>query len=129
APYAPGRPVRGRGGRAARPVRGHAPPPRGRLCHDDRLPNRHRHSVGLDGAAPDPALLRASRLGAVRGVRWLVEGNSRRPALLAASRPRARILPGGGAGATRSAVLDVLREDYVRTARAKGVAEARVIAA
>jgi peptide/nickel transport system permease protein len=31
--------------------------------------------------------------------------------------------------ATRSAVLDVLREDYVRTARAKGVAEARVIAA
>jgi peptide/nickel transport system permease protein len=31
--------------------------------------------------------------------------------------------------ATRSAVLDVLREDYVRTARAKGVAEARVIGA
>jgi peptide/nickel transport system permease protein len=31
--------------------------------------------------------------------------------------------------ATRSAVLDVLREDYVSTARAKGVAEARVIAA
>jgi peptide/nickel transport system permease protein len=30
--------------------------------------------------------------------------------------------------ATRSAVLDVLREDYVRTARAKGVAEAGVIA-
>ena len=30
--------------------------------------------------------------------------------------------------ATRSAVLDVLREDYVRTARAKGVAEAAVIA-
>jgi peptide/nickel transport system permease protein len=29
--------------------------------------------------------------------------------------------------ATRSAVLDVLREDYVRTARAKGVAEASVI--
>ncbi len=29
--------------------------------------------------------------------------------------------------ATRSAVLDVLREDYVRTARAKGVAEAAVI--
>jgi peptide/nickel transport system permease protein len=29
--------------------------------------------------------------------------------------------------ATRSAVLDVLREDYVRTARAKGVGEARVI--
>lgn len=29
--------------------------------------------------------------------------------------------------ATRSAVLDVLREDYVRTARAKGVAEARVV--
>jgi peptide/nickel transport system permease protein len=31
--------------------------------------------------------------------------------------------------ATRSAVLDVLREDYVRTARAKGVAEVRVIGA
>jgi peptide/nickel transport system permease protein len=31
--------------------------------------------------------------------------------------------------ATRSAVLDVLREDYVRTARAKGVGEARVIGA
>jgi peptide/nickel transport system permease protein len=30
--------------------------------------------------------------------------------------------------ATRSAVLDVLREDYVRTARAKGVTEVRVIA-
>jgi ABC-type dipeptide/oligopeptide/nickel transport system permease component len=30
--------------------------------------------------------------------------------------------------ATRSAVLDVLREDYVRTARAKGLAERRVIA-
>jgi peptide/nickel transport system permease protein len=30
--------------------------------------------------------------------------------------------------ATRSAVLDVLREDYVRTARAKGVPEASVIA-
>jgi peptide/nickel transport system permease protein len=30
--------------------------------------------------------------------------------------------------ATRSSVLDVLREDYVRTARAKGVAEARVLA-
>ncbi|HET7341090.1 MAG TPA: ABC transporter permease [Methylomirabilota bacterium] len=30
--------------------------------------------------------------------------------------------------ATRSAVLDVLREDYVRTARAKGVREARVVA-
>jgi peptide/nickel transport system permease protein len=30
--------------------------------------------------------------------------------------------------ATRSAVLDVLREDYVRTARAKGVREASVIA-
>jgi peptide/nickel transport system permease protein len=30
--------------------------------------------------------------------------------------------------ATRSAVLDVLREDYVRTARAKGVSERRVIA-
>ncbi|MBI2162337.1 MAG: ABC transporter permease [Candidatus Rokubacteria bacterium] len=30
--------------------------------------------------------------------------------------------------ATRSSVLDVLREDYVRTARAKGVGEARVIA-
>jgi len=30
--------------------------------------------------------------------------------------------------ATRSAVLDVLREDYVRTARAKGVAERRVVA-
>lgn len=30
--------------------------------------------------------------------------------------------------ATRSAVLDVLREDYVRTARAKGVAEASVLA-
>jgi peptide/nickel transport system permease protein len=29
--------------------------------------------------------------------------------------------------ATRSAVLDVLREDYVRTARAKGASEARVI--
>lgn len=29
--------------------------------------------------------------------------------------------------ATRSAVLDVLREDYVRTARAKGVSERRVI--
>ncbi len=29
--------------------------------------------------------------------------------------------------ATRSAVLDVLREDYVRTARAKGVREARVV--
>ena len=29
--------------------------------------------------------------------------------------------------ATRSAVLDVLREDYVRTARAKGIAEARVL--
>ena len=29
--------------------------------------------------------------------------------------------------ATRSAVLDVLREDYVRTARAKGLAERRVI--
>jgi len=29
--------------------------------------------------------------------------------------------------ATRSAVLDVLREDYVRTARAKGVAEPRVV--
>ena len=31
--------------------------------------------------------------------------------------------------ATRSAVLDVLREDYVRTARAKGVGEVRVIGA
>lgn len=31
--------------------------------------------------------------------------------------------------ATRSAVLDVLREDYVRTARAKGVGEMRVIGA
>lgn len=31
--------------------------------------------------------------------------------------------------ATRSAVLDVLREDYVRTARAKGVGELRVIGA
>jgi peptide/nickel transport system permease protein len=31
--------------------------------------------------------------------------------------------------AVRSAVLDVLREDYVRTARAKGVGEARVIGA
>jgi peptide/nickel transport system permease protein len=31
--------------------------------------------------------------------------------------------------AIRSAVLDVLREDYVRTARAKGVGEARVIGA
>ena len=30
--------------------------------------------------------------------------------------------------ATRSAVLDVLREDYVRTARAKGVSELRVVA-
>jgi peptide/nickel transport system permease protein len=30
--------------------------------------------------------------------------------------------------ATRSAVLDVLREDYVRTARAKGVSEPRVVA-
>ncbi|TMQ21269.1 MAG: ABC transporter permease [Candidatus Rokuibacteriota bacterium] len=30
--------------------------------------------------------------------------------------------------ATRSAVLDVLREDYVRTARAKGVSEPRVLA-
>jgi len=30
--------------------------------------------------------------------------------------------------ATRSAVLDVLREDYVRTARAKGVSERRVVA-
>jgi peptide/nickel transport system permease protein len=30
--------------------------------------------------------------------------------------------------ATRSAVLDVLREDYVRTARAKGVREGRVVA-
>ena len=30
--------------------------------------------------------------------------------------------------ATRSAVLDVLREDYVRTARAKGVSETRVVA-
>jgi peptide/nickel transport system permease protein len=29
--------------------------------------------------------------------------------------------------ATRSAVLDVLREDYVRTARAKGLGEARVV--
>ena len=29
--------------------------------------------------------------------------------------------------ATRSAVLDVLREDYVRTARAKGLSEARVV--
>ncbi len=29
---------------------------------------------------------------------------------------------------TRSAVLEVLREDYVRTARAKGLAERRVIA-
>ena len=29
--------------------------------------------------------------------------------------------------ATRSAVLDVLREDYVRTARAKGVGETRVV--
>jgi peptide/nickel transport system permease protein len=29
---------------------------------------------------------------------------------------------------TRSAVLDVLREDYVRTARAKGLAESRVVA-
>ena len=29
--------------------------------------------------------------------------------------------------ATRSSVLDVLREDYVRTARAKGLAEARVV--
>ena len=29
--------------------------------------------------------------------------------------------------ATRSAVLDVLREEYVRTARAKGVSEARVL--
>jgi len=29
--------------------------------------------------------------------------------------------------ATRSAVLDVLREDYVRTARAKGVSERRVV--
>jgi peptide/nickel transport system permease protein len=29
--------------------------------------------------------------------------------------------------ATRSAVLDVLREDYVRTARAKGVSELRVV--
>jgi peptide/nickel transport system permease protein len=29
--------------------------------------------------------------------------------------------------ATRSAVLDVLREDYVRTARAKGVSEVRVV--
>jgi peptide/nickel transport system permease protein len=29
--------------------------------------------------------------------------------------------------ATRSAVLDVLREDYVRTARAKGMSEARVL--
>jgi peptide/nickel transport system permease protein len=30
--------------------------------------------------------------------------------------------------ATRSAVLDVLREDYVRTARAKGVSERLVVA-
>ena len=30
--------------------------------------------------------------------------------------------------ATRSAVLDVLREDYVRTARAKGVSESVVVA-
>ncbi len=29
--------------------------------------------------------------------------------------------------ATRSAVLEILREDYVRTARAKGLAEIRVI--
>ena len=82
----------------------------------------------LGRAAPGPALLREARLGAVGRVRRLGQGFW--PAL------RSLILPAFALGffqfavlarTTRSAVLEVLREEYVRTARAKGVAEGGVL--
>ena len=79
----------------------------------------------LGRAAADPALLGEARLGAVGRLRRLGAG-------LLAARSRSLLLPAVALGlfqfavlarTTRSAVLEVLREEYVKTARAKGVGE------
>ena len=86
-------------GRRAAPgtLCGHAPSPRGRLPHHDRLPGGHRRAVVLDRAAPDPALLGAPRLGAVGRIRRMVGRRGGRAALLDAARPGPGGVPGGGA--------------------------------
>ena len=78
----------------------------------------------LGRAAPHPALLGEARLGAVGRLRRLGPGRL--------ARAQSLLLPAVALGlfqfavlarTTRSAVLEVLREEYVKTARAKGVAE------
>ena len=116
-------------GAAAGPLRGHAPPALGRLPGHDRVAARHRAPVVLGGAAAHLVVLRAPGLGAIGRLR-----RAGRTALWPGV--RSLLLPAVALGlfqtavlvrATRSAVLDVLREDYVRTARAKGVRERSVV--
>ena len=99
-------------------------PARRRLPGDGRLADRHRDALVLGRAAAHPAVL--GHLGWVQSGGFAGWSAGSGPAL------RSLLLPAVALGffqaavlvrATRSAVLDVLREDYVRTARAKGVRE------
>ena len=88
------------------------------------VPARHRDPVLLGRAAPDPPLRGAARLGAGGRLRRLGGGRLARAPLAAPAGLRARVVQAAIlTRTTRAAVLEVLREDYVRTARAKGVGE------
>src|SRR5206468_10625844 len=79
---------------AARPLRGDAPPPRGRLPRDGLLADRHRRPVLLGRAPADLSLLGAARLGGVGRLRGMVRRTLAGDTLAAAARDRARPLPG-----------------------------------
>ena len=106
-------------------LRGHPAAALGRLPRDDAVPARGGGARLLGRPAPRPALLGEARLVQVGRLRRLEPGRL-------AARSRSLLLPAVALGlfqfavlarTTRSAVLEVLREEYVKTARAKGVAE------
>jgi peptide/nickel transport system permease protein len=89
----------------------------------DWLPAGGRLSVGLDPPAPVTGLLLVDALLARQGV---VLGDALRHLVLPAS-ILSVISLAMITRVTRAAMLDILHEDYLRTARAKGLPEARVI--
>src|SRR5262249_45429694 len=75
------------------------PPARGGLHRDDGLPVRRGHPRVLGRAAPDPALLREARLGAIGRLRRLGPGPLAGAALADLAGCGARPVPAGGARA------------------------------
>src|SRR5438552_1360018 len=83
----------------------------------DRLP------LLLPPAAPRSAFARAARAGL-----WPTSGRGDWTDTVLPARTLGACDMASIAGLTRCALLEVLRQDYVRTARAKGIREWRVVA-